>query len=52
MSQLLDFLPIVVFVAVFFTMDIYWATGALMAAVTLQVVVYRLSGRPIGVNLY
>ncbi len=51
MSQLLDFLPIVVFVTVFFTMDIYWATGALMVAVTLQVVVYRLSGRPIGREL-
>ena len=35
MQQLLDFLPIVVFTAVFFASDIYWATGALMASVTL-----------------
>ncbi len=51
MSQLLDFLPIVVFVGVFFTMDIYWATGALMVAVTVQVIVYRLSKKPIGREL-
>ncbi len=51
MSQLLDFLPIVVFVGVFFTMDIYWATGALMGAVTVQVIVYRLSKKPIGREL-
>ena len=51
MQQLLDFLPIVVFTAVFFASDIYWATGALMASVTLQVVIYKLVGRPIGREL-
>ena len=51
MQQLLDFLPIVVFTAVFFASDIYWATGALMASVTLQVVIYKLVGRPVGREL-
>ncbi len=51
MQQLLDFLPILVFTAVFFASDIYWATGALMASVTLQVVIYKLMGRPIGREL-
>ena len=51
MQQLLDFLPIVIFTAVFFASDIYWATGALMASVTLQVVIYKLVGRPVGREL-
>ena len=51
MNQLLDFLPILLFVAVFFTTDIYYATGALMAGVTLQVVVYKLMSKPISREL-
>ncbi len=51
MRQLLDFLPILVFVVVFFASDIYWATGALMLAVTLQVGAYRLLGKPVGREL-
>lgn len=51
MRQLLDFIPILVFVAVFFATDIYWATGALMAAVALQVAAYKLAGRPVGREL-
>ena len=51
MQQLLDFLPIVIFTAVFFASDIYWATGALMVSVTLQVVIYKLVGRPVGREL-
>ncbi|MDE0366588.1 MAG: septation protein IspZ [Gammaproteobacteria bacterium] len=51
MQQLLDFLPILIFTAVFFASDIYWATGALMASVTLQVAVYKLLGRPVGREL-
>ena len=47
MQQLANFLPILVFVGVFFAADIYWATGALMAAVTMQVGAYKLIGRPI-----
>lgn len=38
MQQFLDFVPIVVFVAVYYLEDIFWATGALMIAVTLQLV--------------
>ena len=42
MSQLLDLVPIVFFVAVFFVADIYWATAALMIAVSAQVATYVL----------
>ena len=42
MSQLLDLVPIVFFVAVFFVADIYWATAALMIAVSAQVASYVL----------
>ena len=51
MQQLLDFLPILIFTVVFFASDIYWATGALMGSVTLQVVIYKLMGKPIGREL-
>ena len=51
MTQLLDFLPIALFVAVFFAADIYWATGALMIAVTVQVLAYRLMSKPLSREL-
>ena len=51
MSQFLDFIPILVFVIVFFTSDIYTATAALMIAVTLQLVVYLAIKKPIGREL-
>ena len=51
MRQLLDFLPILIFTVVFFATDIYWATGALMASVTLQVLGYKLFGQPVGREL-
>jgi intracellular septation protein len=51
MTQFLDFVPIALFVAVYFAMDIYWATGALMAAVTVQVGVYKALGRPLSREL-
>lgn len=51
MSQLLDFVPILLFVAVFFTTDIYYATAALMLAVTAQVAGYRVLKKPISREL-
>ncbi len=51
MSQFLDFIPILVFVIVFFTSDIYAATAALMIAVSLQLVVYWVIKKPIGREL-
>lgn len=51
MSQLLDFIPIALFVVVYFSAGIYWATGALMVAVTLQVAAYWLLKKPIGNEL-
>lgn len=51
MSQLLDFVPIALFVAVYFTVGIYPATAALMVGVTLQVAVYKLIKKPIGREL-
>ena len=51
MNQLLDFLPIALFAAVFFLTEspdnIFYATGALMAGVTLQIVLFWLLKKPI-----
>jgi intracellular septation protein len=52
MSQLLDFVPIALFVGVYFTMDIYWATGVLMVAVSAQALLYRVVGKPISRELH
>lgn len=52
MTQFLDFVPIAVFVAVFFAMDIYWATAALMVAVTAQVIAYKALNRPLSRELH
>lgn len=51
MNQLIDLLPIVIFVAVFFASDIYYATGALMLAVTLQVGILLALRRPLSREL-
>lgn len=45
--QLVEFLPILVFVAVYYAFDIFHATAALMIVVTAQVVVLWLMKRPI-----
>jgi intracellular septation protein len=47
MTQLLDFVPILLFVAVFFTSDIYYATAALMIGVTVQALVFRVLKKPL-----
>jgi len=52
MTQLLDFVPIALFVAIFFASDIYYATAALMVAVTTQVVAYRLLKKPVSRELH
>ena len=51
MKQFFEFVPIVVFVITYFFMDIYYATGALMIAVTIQVGALRVTGREIGHQL-
>ncbi len=51
MNQLLDFVPILVFALVFFTSDIYYATAALMIAVSVQLAAYWALKRPIGNEL-
>jgi intracellular septation protein len=51
MNQLFDFLPIALFVAVFFLSDIFYATAALMIGVALQVAVYKLLRKPISREL-
>ncbi len=45
--QLVEFVPILVFVAVYYALGIYYATAALMVAVTVQVAVLWFSKRPI-----
>jgi len=47
MNQLLDLLPVAIFVAVFFATDVYWATGALMVAVAAQAGLYLLMRKPL-----
>jgi intracellular septation protein len=42
MNQLLEFSPLIIFLVCFELLGIYWATGALMAACTLVMVVHRL----------
>jgi intracellular septation protein len=51
MNQLLDFVPIALFVIVFFLSDIFYATAALMIGVTLQVCIYWALKRPISREL-
>lgn len=51
MNQLLDLAPVLIFVVVFFTSDIYYATGALMAAVAVQVAAYVLMKKPVSREL-
>ncbi|MCB1686359.1 MAG: inner membrane-spanning protein YciB [Pseudomonadales bacterium] len=51
MTQLLDFAPILLFVAVFFASDIFIATAALMIAVTVQVAAYWALKKPISREL-
>ena len=51
MNQLFDFLPILLFVVVFFTSDIFYATAALMIGVTVQVGAYWLVKKPISREL-
>ncbi len=51
MNQMLDFVPIALFVVVFFLSDIFMATGALMLGVTLQLGIYYLLQKPISREL-
>jgi len=51
MNQLLDLLPVVIFVVVYFTSDIYTATGALMLAITAQVGLFLLLRKPLSREL-
>jgi intracellular septation protein len=51
MNQLFDFLPIALFVAVFFLSDIFYATAALMIGVAVQVAAYKLLHKPISREL-
>lgn len=47
MNQLLDLLPVAIFAAVFFASDVYYATGALMLAVSAQVALYLILRKPL-----
>ncbi|MBO1518828.1 septation protein A [Oceanisphaera pacifica] len=42
MKQLIEFIPLIIFFAVYKTVDIYAATGALMAATCVQMLVFWL----------
>jgi len=49
--QLVEFVPILVFVAVYYAFGIFYATAALMVAVTVQVAVLWFMKRPISGQL-
>lgn len=51
MNQLLDFVPVALFVIVFFLSDIFYATAALMIGVTAQVLVYLALKKPLSREL-
>lgn len=51
MTQFIDFLPILLFVGVYFGFGVLPATAALMAGVALQVAVYWMIRKPIGTEL-
>ena len=51
MNQLLDFVPVALFVIVFFLSDIFYATGALMIGVTVQAAVYLALKKPLSREL-
>lgn len=52
MKQLIDFLPVAAFFAVYLASDIYFATAALMAAAVLQVLFFKLKGWPISRQMW
>jgi intracellular septation protein len=49
--QLLEFLPILVFVVTYYFSDIFWATASLMAAVAIQIAIIALARKPISAQL-
>ncbi len=51
MNQLLDLLPVAVFVAVFFATDIFYATAALMVCVAVQALIYLVLKKPLSREL-
>ena len=52
MKQLIDLLPILVFVAIYIVGDIYAATAGLMATAVLQIFVFKIKGWEISRQLW
>ena len=52
MKQLIDLLPILVFVAIYILGDIYAATAGLMATAILQIIVFKFNGWEISRQLW
>ena len=52
MKQLVDFLPVIVFVLAYVVADIFVATAALMIAATLQIVIFKIAGWHIGRQMW
>ena len=51
MNQLIDLMPVVLFAIVFFLADIYYATGALIIGITIQITAMLLTGKSINTQL-
>ncbi|TLU68112.1 septation protein A [Thalassotalea litorea] len=47
MTAIFEFIPLIIFFAVYKTVDIYWATGALIAAAALQMIIMKMQGKEI-----
>ncbi|MBM30290.1 MAG: septation protein A, partial [Gammaproteobacteria bacterium] len=52
MKQLIDLLPILVFVVIYVLGDIYTATAGLMATAILQIIIFKFNGWEISRQLW
>ncbi|TKB45755.1 septation protein A [Thalassotalea mangrovi] len=47
MTAFFEFIPLIIFFVVYKMVDIYWATGALIVAAALQMIVMKIQGKEI-----
>lgn len=51
MNQLMDLIPVALFAIVFFLSDIYYATGALIIGITIQIIAMLITGKTINTQI-
>ncbi|QDP01107.1 septation protein A [Thalassotalea sp. PS06] len=47
MTAFFEFIPLIIFFVVYKTVDIYWATGALIISAAIQLIVMKIQGKEI-----